>query len=175
VDAHRFDDVLRSLVSSAPRRRVLGGLTGALLGGLALTRAAEDAAARKRRKKKKRRCKPDCRGTNACGGDGCGGSCGTCLGGTCRGGNCDCPGAQEVCRGRCVASCAGGTVRHALTCDCCLTARTTCDPNDPGACCTGDCFEPPNGDPICTGRDTGQPCSFGGQCFFGSCRGGICN
>jgi hypothetical protein len=173
-------DALRNAdVFAATRRRLLVWLSGTPLAALANSVAEGEVAARrkkKRRHKKKRPCQAKCRAENPCGSDGCGGSCGACTGGSCEDGACVCPGTLEVCRGACVAACSTGQLRNGLTCGCCSGARTLCNPNNPSACCTGDCFQPPQGgDPLCTGLDTGEPCDFDGQCFFGSCVTGICN
>jgi len=105
MDAHRFDEIIRSLSSPSPRRGLLSGLAGGIL---ALAMAGE-AEARKR----KRRCKPKCD------------RCERCQKGTCRKTK---DGKKRCRRGKCVAK-QPGTVNCGGAC-----VNLMSDPRNCGAC-----------------------------------------
>jgi hypothetical protein len=53
MDQHRFDQVTRRMASGTSRRRVLGGLAGALVGGVALTTGGDARKSSKAKNKEK--------------------------------------------------------------------------------------------------------------------------
>lgn len=53
MENSRFDQLTRSMASGASRRRILGGLVGALVGGVALTTGGDAKKSAKAHKKKK--------------------------------------------------------------------------------------------------------------------------
>ena len=180
MDGHRFDDLTRSLAGLS-RRRLLAGLTGALLGGAAsqLDERGANAACPSRQVYRQR--VPS------------GGGCVCVATGrppTNRAGTCPCPGGQTDCGGTCVdlssnrlhCGACGSPCRRP---DRCSTA--TCDAgvctiaviardcpasdqcHDLGACdpATGTCTNPAKAD--------GTPCDDGNACTRAdTCQGGVC-
>jgi hypothetical protein len=177
MDDATFDALTRAFTAGFARRRVLAGLSSALLVTLPLALEAYAAANKKRRRKRRRKhrkknrrssapsplvppippplCVGNCEGKN-CGDDGCGGSCGTCSGAAvCQGGRCTCPTGRVQCAGRCCdrgqICVAGNCLAGQGTCpngaDSCLGENISCNQN---ATCV--CFQTPEGRTRC-----GQP------------------
>lgn len=196
MDPNRFDHLTKSLASGLSRRRVLGGVLGAVGGALGLRGAASAAF-----------ChglggtcatKANCCGSAVCvsgtcqppfsgGGAGClpgftscGGQCKLLLNDTQNCGACGnvCPADQPVCGGRCLCtdtSCPAGQA-------CCSDGNGACvdltaNVNNCGGCgtvCSGgdDCNAP-----VCTNETCGTaPTNEGGPCNnkTGTCLNGTC-
>jgi hypothetical protein len=182
MDANRFDDFARRLLTATSRRGVLVTLTGGLLAIVPLALDRRESVAkrntRKGKKKKKKKnknnqdtlvsppppppppvvgCTPTCAG-NTCGDDGCGGLCGTCgectqcVGTTCANRPDDSPCGSN---GKCLA----GVCNALPTCG---AYGTLC--SEHSQCCGGTCVIPilPS---TCYFSDAGEPCRTTTDCY----------
>ncbi|MCA9880203.1 MAG: hypothetical protein KC442_20555 [Thermomicrobiales bacterium] len=156
MDDSRFDDLVRRLGDSRPRRPLLGaGLTALAALGTGLAWSSE-ADARKKKKKKKKSCKKK--------------KCGECQ--TCSKGKCLAAADGSACTG---GACAGGTCRPPQTCspaqvctlsETCCTAGITNTPGDPTYCGQNqqEICSCPAGDRFCSGSAGSQCCLSGDSC-----------
>ena len=148
MDADRFDDVLRALVSRASRRGILRALSSALLATLPSALTRPEVAAKKWRKRKKRKKKrravvspppPVCTGKpddSSCDGTG------KCLAGVCN--------QPPTCR----------------------TFLMNCSGPNTGTCCSDNCG--PATAPFCFAGGAGKHCLASNDCFSESCIGHRC-
>jgi hypothetical protein len=184
MDAHRFDDLIRSLSAGSSRRGVVVGLTRGLLTllPLALTRGESEAKKKKKRKRKKRKkstqspppspppplaptpCVPRCGSTKPCGPDGCRGSCGSChpTEPHCVNGRCQCTSASTCPNPPAAAVC------KAKACVNESCAIVNSPDGDPGTNCDGQQEVCQNGACVCVPK-----CGNGTLCGDDGC-GGEC-
>lgn len=130
MDQERFDRLARGLAAGISRRRMVGAMTGAALGGIVVAVGGNEAEAKKKKrgkgKRKKRAQAPVCtpkicaelgRACGAVADDGCGNPL-------------DC-GGDSVCGSDTATNCCAGK--------CCKANGISC--NSDAECCNGDCLK----------------------------------